>query len=130
MNAQKMNDKPVVKRETKNKIRVNFDRTPLKDRLKAKFLSSYFLTKVVFWIFRLVLMVGISYIVLYPFLTKFMGSIMAPEDFVDVTVMLLPKNVTLDIYRAIIMELDYWGAFANTFRDLQTLLRHRNPFLQ
>ena len=115
MNAQKMNDKPVVQRETKNKIRVSFDRTPLKDRLKAKFLSSYFLTKVVFWIFRLVLMVGISYIVLYPFLTKFMGSIMAPEDFVDVTVMLLPKNVTLDIYRAIVLELDYWGAFANTF---------------
>ena len=71
MNAQKMNDKPVIKRETKNKIRVSFDRTPLKERLKAKFLSSYFLTKVVFLIFRLVLMVGISYIVLYPFLTKF-----------------------------------------------------------
>ena len=115
MNAQNMNEKPVVKRETKNKIRVSFDRTPLKERLKAKFLSSYFLTKVVFVIFRLVLMVGISYIVLYPFLTKFMGSIMAPEDFVDVTVMLLPKTVTLDIYRAIITELDYWGAFANTF---------------
>ena len=47
MNAQKMNDKPVVKRETKNKIRVDFDRTPLKERLKAKLLSTFFLTKVI-----------------------------------------------------------------------------------
>ena len=36
MNAQNFDKKPVVKRETKNKIRVDFDRTPLKERLKAK----------------------------------------------------------------------------------------------
>ena len=115
MNAQKMNDKPVVKRETKNKIRVDFDRTPLKERLKAKFLSTFFLTKVIYWIFRLVLMVGISYIVIFPFITKIAGSFMSPEDFVDVTVQLIPKNFTLDIYKAILTELDYWSAFGTTF---------------
>lgn len=115
MNAQNVDKKPVVKRETKNKIKVDFDRTPLKDRLKAKFLNTYFLTKVIFWIFRLVLMIGISYIVLYPFLTKISASVMSPEDFVDVTVRLIPKNFTIDIYRAIIQELGYWEAFGNTF---------------
>ena len=115
MNAQKMNDKPVIKRETKNKIRVDFDRTPLKERLKAKFLSTFFLTKVIFWIFRLVLMVGISYIVIFPFITKIAGSFMSPEDFVDVTVQLIPKNFTLDIYKAILTELNYWSAFGTTF---------------
>ena len=115
MNAQNINQKPVVKRETKNKIRVDFDRTPLKDRLKAKFLSFHFITKVVLWIFRMVLMIGISYIVLFPFLTKISGSFMAPEDFVDVTVRLIPKHFTLDIYRGIINELGYWEAFMNTF---------------
>ena len=114
MNAQNIDKKPSVKRETKNKIRVDFDRSPLKDRLKAKFLSMYFLTKVVLWIFRLVLMIGISYVVLFPFITKIASSVMAPEDFVDVTVRLIPKNFTLDIYRAIINELDYWKAFGNT----------------
>ena len=115
MNAQNIDKKPVVKRESKNKIRVDFDRSPLKDRLKAKFLSFHFVTKVVLWIFRMVLMVGISYIVLYPFFTKVAGSVMAPEDFVDVTVRLIPKNFTLDIYRAIINELGYWEAFMSTF---------------
>ncbi len=115
MNAQKLEKKPVVKRESKNKIRVDFDRSPLKDRLKAKFFNFYFLSRIVLWVFRLVLMVGISYIVIFPFLTKISGSFMAPEDFVDVTVRLIPKNFSLDIYRAIITELDYWEAFKNTF---------------
>ena len=115
MNAQNIEKKPVVKRETKNKIRVDFDRTPLKDRLKAKFLTFTFLTKVVLWIFRYVLMIGVSYIVIYPFLTKIAGSIMAPEDFVDVTVRLIPKNLSLDIYRGIINELGYLEALGNTF---------------
>ena len=114
MDAQ-IEKKPTVKRESKNRIRVDFDRTPLKERLKAKFLNLYFLTKVVYWIFRMVLLIGISYIVIYPFLTKIAGSFMAPEDFVDVTVRLIPKNFTLDIYRAIIDELNYWSAFRNTF---------------
>ena len=115
MNAQNTEKKPVIKRETKNRIRVDFDRTQLKDRLKARFLNFYFLSRIVIWIFRLVLMVGISYIVLYPFLTKIAGSVMAPEDFVDVTVRLIPKHFTLDIYRAIASELGYWAAFRNTF---------------
>ena len=75
MNAQNTEKKPVVKRETKNRIRVDFDRSPLKDRLKARFLNFYFLSRIVIWIFRFVLMVGISYIVLYPFLTKIAGSV-------------------------------------------------------
>ena len=115
MNAQNVDKKPTIKRETKNKIRVDFDRTPLKDRLKAKFLSFHFVAKVVLWIFRLVLLIGISYVVLFPFITKIVGSVMGPEDFVDVTVRLIPKHFTFDTYRAIITDLDYWDAFLNTF---------------
>ena len=115
MNAQNTEKKPLVKRETKNKIRVEFDRTPLKERLKAKFLSTYFLQKVAISIFRLVLMIGISYIVLFPFVSKITSSIMAPEDFKDVTVRLIPKHVSFDIYEAIIKESGYFRALGNTF---------------
>ena len=115
MNAQNTENKPAVMRETKNKIRVEFDRTPLKERLKAKFLSFYFLQKVAIAIFSMVLMVGISYIVIFPFISKITSSIMAPEDFIDVTVRLIPKNLSLDIYEAIIKELGYFDALGNTF---------------
>ena len=109
-----MQNTPKITKESKNKIRVDFERTPLKERIKAKFLSLYFLQKVVWVIFRLVLLIGVSYVVLFPFISKIAGSFMSPSDFVDVTVRLIPKNFTLDIYKAVFFELDYWEAFTNT----------------
>ena len=123
MNAQNLDNKPRVMKESKNKIRVEFDRTPLKERLKAKFLSMFFLTKVIIYIFRLVLLIGVSYIVLFPFFSQIAGSFMAPEDFIDATVRLIPKNFTLDIYKAIWVELGYMTSFVNTlFLSLSTAL--------
>lgn len=123
MNAQNVDNTPKVRKESKNKIKVDFDRTPLKDRLKAKFLSMFFVKKVLWYIVRLVLLVGISYIVLYPFFTKIAGSFMSPDDFVDVTVRLIPKNFTLDIYKAIWTEQKYFEAFTNTlFLSVSTAL--------
>lgn len=109
-----MNSQPTVKKETKNKIRVEFDRTPLKDRLKAKFGNLAFYTNIVWYIFRFVILLGVSYIVLYPFFTKIAASFMSPEDFIDVTVMLIPKYPTLDQYKMIFLENDYIAAFFNT----------------
>ena len=114
MNTQNIDNKPNVRKESKNKIKVDFERTPLKERLKAKFLSLFFLKKVAWYIVRLVLLVGISYIVLEPFFSQITQSLMAPEDFVDVTVRLVPKNVSVDIYKAVWEEKHYLDAFRNT----------------
>ena len=111
MNAQQA---PKVTRETKNKIRVDFERTPLLQRLKAKYLSLYFLKNVVWAVFRLVLLVGIAYVILYPFFSKISGSFMSREDFVDVTVKLIPKYPTLDTYAQIITQNGYFSALFNT----------------
>ncbi len=108
------NSMPKITKQSKNKIKVEFDRTPLKERLKAKFLNFYFFQTVVVKIFRFIFLLGIAYIVLYPFFTKIAGSFMAPQDFVDVTVRLIPKNFSLDIYKAIWTDLDYVEALANT----------------
>ena len=114
MNAQNLQDKPRVLKESKRRIKVDFERTDAKTRFKEKYISFFFLTKLVWFVFRLVLLIGISYIVLFPFFTKIAGSFMAPEDFVDVTVRLIPKNWTLDIYKGIMTETNYWKAFGNT----------------
>ena len=65
---------PHVLKETKNKIRVEFERTPLWQRIKAKFFSTFFLQKVVWYLFRLILLIGISYIILFPFFAKISGT--------------------------------------------------------
>lgn len=62
---------PRVKKESKNKIRVEFDRAPLRERLKAKYLNAYFYKKILVAIFRFVLLLGISYIILFPSFPRF-----------------------------------------------------------
>ncbi|MBQ3791958.1 MAG: carbohydrate ABC transporter permease [Clostridia bacterium] len=104
-----------VKKETKNRIRVEFDRTPLLERLKAKFVNGAFLVNIIWFIFRLLLLIGVSYVILFPFYTKIAGSFMSPSDFVDVTVRLIPKYPTLDQYKAIINDNGYFMALFNTF---------------
>ena len=90
------------------------DRTPFWERVKTKYLSLYFLKNVVWALFRYVLLIGISYVILYPFIAKVAGSFMSKEDFLDVTVKLIPKYPTLDTYLAIITENRYFEAFWNT----------------
>ena len=103
-----------VKRESKNKIRVDFQRTSLSKRLKAKYISLFFLQKVIWTIFRLVLLVGISYVVLFPFLAMIAGSVMSPEDFIDSTVKYVPRAPTLNTYYAVYIENEYMSAIQNT----------------
>ena len=104
-----------VKKESKNKIRVEFDRTPLSERLKSKYISGYFVGRVAWYIFRLVLLIGVSYVILFPFYSKIASSFMSPEDFIDVTVRLIPRYPTLGTYAAIITENGYLKALLNTF---------------
>lgn len=104
-----------VKKESKNSIRVEFDRTPFFERIRAKFFTLYFLQRAAWYLFRFLLLLGISYIILFPFITKIASSFMSPTDFVDVTVSLVPRNPTLDTYKAIIVENNYLSALLNTF---------------
>ncbi len=112
MNAQQTT--PQVKKETKNKIRVEFERTPLKERLKAKFINMAFVGNIIWYLFRFLLLLGIAYIILFPFYTMIAGSFMSRTDFVDSTVMLIPKDFSIDMYKMILLENEYFTAFANT----------------
>ena len=114
MNASNTESKHRVRKETKNKIKVDFERTPFKERFKAKFLTLTFLKKVMWAIVRYILLIGIAYIVLFPFFSKLSASFMDVKDFNDSMVRLIPKNFSLDIYKAIFVEMDYMKAFGNT----------------
>ena len=115
MNASNVDSKPKVRKETKNKIKVDFERTSFKERFRAKFLTLTFAKKVVWALVRYILLVGIAYIVLFPFFSKISASVMSYVDFNDSMVRLIPKHLSLDIYKAIFVEQDYMRAFGNTF---------------
>ena len=95
-------------------MRVFDEKTTFWEICKYKFFNLYFLKKVAFAIFRFVLLVGISYVVLFPYISKIFGSFMSREDFVDVSVLLIPKYPTLDTYKAIINDNKYVEALLNT----------------
>ena len=106
---------PLVTKETKNKIRVDYEgKLSFKDRIKAKFKSSYTWIKAIVNIFRFILMVGVSFVIIYPFIARITASFMSFEDILDKTVSLIPKNPTLEIYEALIVDNRYFEALANT----------------
>ena len=112
MNSANTNSK--VLKESKNKIRVEFERTSKWTRFKTKYLSMHFLTTVIWKIFRYVILLGMCYIILNPFFAQISVSFMSPEDFMDVTVKYIPKHFTLDTYKAVILENNYLEAVINT----------------
>lgn len=114
MNAQSTENAPKILKESKNKIKVDFERTNAWTRFRLKYLSAKFFGEVVYWIFRFVLLIGISYVILQPFYTKISASFMSPSDFVDATVKMIPKYPTLDTYKAVIVENKYFEALVNT----------------
>ena len=115
MDAHKAPEMPIVTKESKNKIRVEFEgRTPFWTRMRKKIFSTYFLQNVVWYLFRLLLMIGVSFVILYPFISKIAGSFMSLSDFRNATVRVIPKDFTFGTYTALFMENDYGGAFVNT----------------
>ena len=105
---------PKVMKETKNTIKVDFERTKWTTRFKLKYLSLNFVGTAAWFLFRLLLLIGISYVILQPFFAKISASFMSPDDFMDLTVKLIPKYPTLDSYKAIISENGYFTALLNT----------------
>jgi len=107
--------KPIITKETKNKLQVDYEgKLSFKERLMRKFKTSNTWIKIVVNIFRFILMLGVSYVILFPFASKIAGSFMSKEDVVDATVSLIPKNPTIDIYKYIVLDNNYLGALLNT----------------
>lgn len=90
------------------------EKTPFLMRLRYKYLTLYFAKKLVWALFRFVLLVGISYIILFPYISKLAGSFMSRDDFTNVMVKLIPMSPTLDTYKAIITDNSYFEALFNT----------------
>ena len=105
-----------VTKETKKKIRVDYEgKLTFKEKLKSKLRASNTWIRAVINVFRFILMLGVSYVILYPFFSRIAGSFMSRADVVDSTVSLIPKNFTLDIYKYIILDNHYLDALWNTF---------------
>ena len=108
-------DSNVQVKETKNKIRVDYEgKLSFKERMMKKLSASNTWVKVGINIARFILMLGISFVILYPFFARIAGSFMSIDDVLDPTVALIPKEATLDIYKHLIVDNRYFEAMFNT----------------
>ncbi|MBE6681114.1 MAG: carbohydrate ABC transporter permease [Ruminococcaceae bacterium] len=106
-----------LRKISRKEMKVDFEgKLSFKERFRLKYLSFRFLGVMIYKLFRLILLVGISYIIIYPFITKILSSFMSTNDLVDVTVKLIPRNPTLDQWKYIIIENKYFLALFNTAR--------------
>ena len=108
-------DDAQLRKLSRKEMRVDFEgKLTFRERLKLKVFSPAFIGSIFFKIFRFVLLLGISFIILYPFLSKILSSFMEQTDLVDTTVKLIPKHFSLDQWKFIILENDYFLALFNT----------------
>ena len=106
---------PVITKDTKKKIQVDYEgKLSVQERLKRKLSEANTWIKAGVTVLRFILMLGISFVIIYPFIARIAGSFMTYDDVIDSTVALIPKNPTLEIYKAIIAENHYYEALLNT----------------
>ena len=120
-----MDSKPVITKETKNKIQVDYEgKLTVKERMMQKLKASNTWILATVNAIKFILMLGVSYVILFPFFSKIAGSFMSPSDIADATVSLIPRAFTFDQYKYIIQDNGYFfrttsegvvmGAFFNT----------------
>jgi len=79
-----------------------------------KFIKNIFSRKTVVSLARAILLIGISYIILLPLLTKISNSFMPVRELYDQTIKWIPRNFTLEHYEIVWRNMRYPTAFFNT----------------
>lgn len=66
-------------------------------------------------LFIYILLIIISFIILFPLISKLSASFMSIEDMYDRTVNFIPKHPNLDIYKTVISDINYFKTAMNSF---------------
>ena len=116
MDNQQINKNPSPQAViTKRGVKMNFEgKIPFKQRLLMRLTSSSFWIDRVWYLFRFILMVGISFVILSPFLEQMMKSIWPLSDFSNTQVQLIPTRISFNIYVKLAEHWHYLTILRNT----------------
>lgn len=84
------------------------------ERMKIKYLNTKFVADFLWRIVRLVIIAGISFMILYPFIIKGFNAVKTIDDFTDPTVRFISRNPTLDNIKVCIQKLRFQVAGVNS----------------
>lgn len=86
----------------------------MKNSVRSKLVNKVFTTTTLWAIFRFILLLGLSYAIISPFLKKIAMMFMSPADLRNPTVWMVPQEPTFDNIRRVIQYGDYIPAFINS----------------
>ena len=64
--------------------------------------------------FRYLLIIGITFIIIYPIISKFSVAFKDKQDIYNPTIYMIPVHFTLDNFKIVLDLLDYWPLLLNT----------------
>lgn len=83
-------------------------------RLRAKYLQRDAALRFLWAILRAGLLIGLCYVILYPFFTKAINAFKTYDDLIDPTVRFLPKHLTTEYVQRALQKMQYPKALLNT----------------
>lgn len=83
-------------------------------QFKNRYLNKRFLFSLVWKFFRLVIILGLCYIILYPFFIKAVNAFKSSMDFADPSVRFIPRYPTTENIKRVWESMNYMTAFFNT----------------
>ena len=86
----------------------------LRAKREPKWKSPAFWGKWIWAFMRLVIIIGLSYMILHPIFLKVIASFMSVSDLTDPTVKYIPKEFTLEFLTEAIKRMNYFQAMLNT----------------
>ena len=90
-------------------------RMTFREKLRYKYMTRSFV-KMCFWaIVKYTLLIGLSFLIIYPLLVKLSNSFMSQQDLIDGTVRFIPRLPTTFNYETVIRYTDFFKGLGNTF---------------
>lgn len=85
----------------------------ISEKTRTKILKNF--RSITVKILAFILLCGLSYVILYPFLFKILAAFMSKSDLSNNLVTLIPMNWTFDNFRYVLKETEFFTALKNTF---------------
>lgn len=96
-------------------LSVKINKTNKLVKLKKRYISIYGVGMIAWKILRGVIILGLCFVIIYPYFTKIMNSFMSVDDIIDPSVKFIPRYFTFDNVKAILQSLRYDTSLYTTF---------------
>lgn len=83
-------------------------------RTRYKYISWNGLGLILWKVLRTVIIMGLCFVIIYPFFAKFMNTFKSVNDLYNTNLKYVPQHFTMEYFNKILKDMDYWKTALNT----------------